>query len=295
MRQNNNVAILNVGRVYCDLVFSGIDKMPTLGEEIYADSFAMHAGGGAFITAAHLKTLGHTSSISAFVQDGPFGQLLMKEFSRAELDSSPCETASASWGSQLTIAMAHRGDRAFLTKRGEKAVPSITQSVIAKKRHQHLHIGELATLLERPELIGWARKANMSISLDCSWDEEAMRSANVLQLIGQADLFLPNESEVQFLIEAHQRFSATDLAKALGGCVLVEKKGPEGAIAYIDGETVSAASQPIDVVDATGAGDAFNAGFISAWLEKRSTKQCLEAGNRKALDALVTMGGIAAE
>ena len=57
--------VLSVGRLYCDLIFTDLPRMPTMGTEVYAGGFGVHAGGGAFITAAHLAALGHPSALSA--------------------------------------------------------------------------------------------------------------------------------------------------------------------------------------------------------------------------------------
>lgn len=295
MTNGNGPAVLNVGRVYCDLVFSGIQKLPTLGEEIYAKDFAMRAGGGAFITAAHLRELDHQTAVAAYIQSGPFGELLLEQFRSANIDISACEMAPASWGNQLTIAMAHQNDRAFLTKRGQNAVPQKCQSSMQKNSFQHLHIGEIATLIECPQLVDWARSAGMTISLDCSWDETAMSDTNALNLISKVDVFLPNEVELEFLLRSHNISTTKHFIEIIDRCILIEKKGPEGAFAHLPNETIHATAPTVNVVDATGAGDAFNAGFISAWLRQQPTKQCLYSGNQKAIDALQSVGGIAAE
>ena len=53
--------VLCVGRLYCDLIFTDLPRMPTAGTEVFAGGMGLHAGGGAAITAGHLSALGHGS------------------------------------------------------------------------------------------------------------------------------------------------------------------------------------------------------------------------------------------
>ena len=58
-------AVLCVGRLYCDLIFTDVPRMPTLGTETFAGGFELHAGGGAYITSAWLASLGHATALAA--------------------------------------------------------------------------------------------------------------------------------------------------------------------------------------------------------------------------------------
>ncbi|MEM7568109.1 MAG: hypothetical protein AAF321_12840, partial [Pseudomonadota bacterium] len=58
-------AVLCAGRLYCDLVFAGAPRLPTLGEEVFCEGLTLDAGGGAFITAAWLAALGRRATLFA--------------------------------------------------------------------------------------------------------------------------------------------------------------------------------------------------------------------------------------
>ncbi|MGJ8529607.1 carbohydrate kinase family protein [Maritalea sp.] len=283
--------VLSVGRVYCDLVFAQIPKMPVLGEEVYAQDFSAHAGGGAFITASHFRFIGMNAALCAVLPSGAFGELLNDPFANSGVDLSPSVKADESWGHQLTVAMAHDDDRAFLTKRGGDAVPHNCEAIIRSGQYQHLHIAELATLLECPQLIGWARAANMSISLDCSWDVDAMNHRDALGLIAQCDVFLPNLAEFQFVMKGKYEGEPDIISQKFGACSVVVKCGADGAIQFSNGDRLNVPSTPATVVDATGAGDAFNAGYLAAWLRNDDAELCLRAGHAQALMAISQVGG----
>lgn len=64
-------SVVCAGRVYCDLIFTGVPQMPVLGQEVFADELALHAGGGAFITAATFAALGLKTSVAATLPAPP--------------------------------------------------------------------------------------------------------------------------------------------------------------------------------------------------------------------------------
>ncbi|MFT6658539.1 carbohydrate kinase family protein [Maritalea sp.] len=283
--------VLAVGRVYCDFVFSDFAHMPVLGEEVYADKFGVHAGGGAFITAAHLVGCGKHTALCAVLPAAPFDALIHDDIIAANIDVGPCVIASPEWGLQTTIAMAHDGDRAFLTRRGGFAVPAACQNEISSGEYRHLHIAELATLIECPQLLDWANQAHLTISLDCSWDEGAMHHRDAIKLISRVDVFLPNLAELQFIMRA-DAIVASDVSATFGeSCLVVVKKSADGASLIQNGNQIHSPAIAGEVVDTTGAGDAFNAGFIAAWLNGNNSSDCLLAGNKRAAICVAGLGG----
>jgi sugar/nucleoside kinase (ribokinase family) len=77
--------------------------------------------------------------------------------------------------------------------------------------------------------------------------------------------------------------------------ITVIKNGENGAQARskLDKNwTHAGISAPVTVRDATGAGDAFNAGFLSCWLEQKSLQECLMSGNARGALAVRVVGGI---
>jgi ribokinase len=134
----------------------------------------------------------------------------------------------------------------------------------------HLHVVGYALLRDGPRAsalaaIERARAAGVPVSVDpSSW--ALLRPG----AIPEVDLLLPNVEEAALL----------DGEK-------VTKLGPDGA--HWGGIRVPA--EPVDVVDTTGAGDAFAAGFLSARLQGAEPREALEAGCRVAARAVARPGG----
>ncbi len=275
-------AVLCAGRLYCDLIFTDLPRLPTMGTEVYAGGLGLHAGGGAFITAAYFASLGHRSCLASLVPAPPFRDVIVPELEAAGLELDLCGALDPAADPQVTVAMAGKTDRAFLTRRSGPAVPDVRAADLRRLGVSHVHIGELATLLECPWLVATAREAGATVSLDCGWDED-LQIARLQGLLPQVDVFLPNEAEVENLRE---RGVAEPFAP-----LTVIKKGAAGSAAIVDGAELTASADRVEAVDTTGAGDAFNAGFLSAWLAGDTIAACLRVGNALGARAISGRGG----
>ncbi|WP_048646372.1 carbohydrate kinase family protein [Nitratireductor soli] len=275
--------VLSVGRLYCDLIFTGLPKMPTLGEEVFAGGLSIKPGGGAFITAAYLAALGRPVTLASALPSGPFAAALKSELEASGVDLSASEPSPDGADPQITVAMAAGAERAFLTRRSGPAVPASFAAVLADGGFAHLHIGELATLVEAPSLVPLARSAGLTISLDCSWDDAVLARDDLAALIASVDVFLPNETEADRLGIAERAPPPAPLT--------VVKRGAQGSVALNAEGAVFVKARPVEVIDSTGAGDAFNAGFVDAWLSGQPVERCLRAGNRCGAEAVTRIGG----
>ena len=282
-RQEITGSVLCVGRVYCDIIFTGLDQLPSLGEEKFATGVELHAGGGAYITAAYLAYLGRKVSLLATLPSGPFAGFISDELVRSGINIDHCEESDCNEGPQLTVALSMRNDRAFITKRNSSALPVDSIDWRNYPSVSHLHIGELATLAEYPELVEDAHIAGKTVSLDCSWDDDVFAREDIDTLLRDVDIFLPNVAEFEQLKKLGFNVDSARL------CVI--KLGALGARAVQNGKTFSCPAMDVGVVDTTGAGDAFNSGFISAWLDGIELDACLQRGNECGARAVSGVGG----
>jgi len=274
-------ALLSVGRIYCDLVFAGIDRMPTQGTEIFANNLTICAGGGAFITSAYFRAVGGRSQVAAYLPAAPFDTPVLEQMTASHVGSHLCQRATEGADPQVTVAMTLEHDRAFLTRAAGPAIPRLTAAQIANAGVGHLHIGELRSLEEHPWLLDLARDAGITVSLDCGWDDDVGAKAG--DLISEVDIFLPNKDERQHLEDRKIAWSDKVLT--------VVKCGREGAYALSNGGMTASSAVPSKVVDTTGAGDAFNGGFLFGLLAGEPLEACLEKGNRCGSAAVSATGG----
>jgi sugar/nucleoside kinase (ribokinase family) len=153
----------------------------------------------------------------------------------------------------------------------------------------HLHVAGYALLRDgsraaaRSAMEG-ASKAGIGVSVDPS--SSALLDPSFLDRAAGAGLLLPNASEAHALTgDSDPEAAARSLAERFGEVVVT--LGPGGAL-WTDGQSVlRATAEPVDqVVDSTGAGDAFAAGFLHARVSGASTAAALAAGCKLAARAV---------
>jgi len=107
---------------------------------------------------------------------------------------------------------------------------------------------------------------------------------------GRIDILFSNEDEIKSLCETDD-FDTAVAQTAAQVETLVVTRSEKGAIAVRDGKTFSVAAEPVDhIVDTTGAGDLFAAGFLSGYVEQRSMEDCLTIGAVAAAEVISHYG-----
>ncbi|WP_158942251.1 carbohydrate kinase family protein [Granulicella sp. S190] len=284
------------GEVYVDHIFTDFDHVPLPGEEVFAEQYRREAGGGTVNTACALARLGHRTSLF-----GVFGED-EEAWLRARLSFFGVyaeDAHSSALPNALTVSMSTRADRSFLSYAGanralEKYV-ALPETIKALSGSNHIHFAmplelELAKLL-LPDL----KSAGCTLSIDPGWRKEWFLKPSSLDVLRMVDLFFPNEGEAQLLTGQQEPEQMLRAFAALGLEHTVIKLGARGAVTLRHHRFYQMAPPEVQVVDTTGAGDAFDAGFIDAWLsgadiEEQLRRACicgsLSTRARGALSAL---------
>jgi sugar/nucleoside kinase (ribokinase family) len=282
--------VVCLGRTYCDIIFTGLQEMPALGRERFAQDVTIAAGGGAYITAAHLASLGRPAALLTRLGSDPLSRSLDSELEGSGIDLSFIER-SKNAGPQPTVALVKDGERAFVSRRAGGSRPSTLDKALSASDIVHLHIAEFATLWDNPEVISIARNYGLTVSLDPSWDDELIRQdSGFFDICAGVDVFLPNVEEGKALTgESSPEAILRSLQDRFPLVVL--KRGEHGAMAARGSTHVSAEAIPVNVVDTTGAGDAFNAGFLHSWLRTSDLERSLTAGIEAGALSVQSAGG----
>lgn len=285
-------AIISLGRIYCDFVFTGLADLPRLGREVFAQDMTLALGGGAFITAAHVAARGRKSALLARYGTDPLSLSLEHQLQLPGLDLRFLDRHRLA-GPQVTAVIVSGGERAFLSRRAGGAEPATLGAALDWSEAAHLHIAEFATLAEIPGLVARAKAKRLTVSLDPSWDETLIHAPDFLERCAGVDIFLPNAEEAEALtgLDDPNRAIAL-LAKHFPMVAL--KRGAGGALLSAAGIVHAKTAPKVEVLDTTGAGDAFNAGLLDAWLDGRSAEHCLGQAIAAGSQSVQALGGTTA-
>jgi len=255
------------GEVYVDHIFTDFDHVPLPGEEVFAEQYRREAGGGTVNTACALARLGHHASIFGVFGDDEEAWL------RSRLKSFGVDVehaCSSALPSALTVSMSTTSDRSFLSYAGANRIlnqyVALPGTVAALSMAQHIHFAMPVEVELAKTLLPTLRAAGCTLSIDPGWRKDWFEDPGCLDVLRMVDLFLPNESEAQLLTGYKEPDQVLRACATLGLEHTVIKLGPRGAVALQRDRLYTMVAPDVQVVDTTGAGDAFDAGFIDAWL-----------------------------
>ena len=133
-----------------------------------------------------------------------------------------------------------------------------------------------------------ANKVAMSLSDLFCVDRHKPHFLNLVK--NKLDITFANEQEITSLIEAKNFSEVIDLSKQLNKLIVITR-GEKGAVA-INGEEIfeNNVKKNLKIVDLTGAGDLFAAGFLHGYINKLTTKECLEKGTEMSSRVIQQIG-----
>jgi sugar/nucleoside kinase (ribokinase family) len=198
------------------------------------------------------------------------------------------------------VMITHKGDHTMLSDPGANAALSpddLPKDLFTPGCHLHVSGYTLLNAGSRQATlaaIGMARRAGMTISVDgaSSAPLERVGAEPFLQMTNGATLLFVNSEQGRVLTGRGEPEQAARVLNAWYPHVVM-KVGADGALFYANGrpEPVRVPAPPVErIVDRTGAGDAFCAGFLPAWLDKKPPGEALTSGCRLAARAMALVG-----
>lgn len=269
--------LLCVGDVNQDIITPPIKSYPKRDEQIVVDSLKYYLGGSAAICAASSRALGMNTGFIGALGHDIFGEqvnIKLKMFklkSKIKFVSAPTDTTFAATFSD--------GKRSFITAHGANDLLSYESiNNFSLRGARHLHIGGYWHLKSlRPkikELLRRAKSLKMSTSLDIGSTIENENWGEIYALLPDIDILFLNEYELKLLTGLPTPKALAKLSPQVKMLVLHE--GSRGAMACTHDSRISMDSFDVKVVNPTGAGDTFNAGFLYGFLKGDSIERCLK-------------------
>ena len=135
------------------------------------------------------------------------------------------------------------------------------------------------------------RLRGITTSWDFGWNEPLTTDRGLTTLLDALDFVFVNEMEAMLYTGELTLTDAITHWRRRSSIVIV-KLGPDGSVWVSPKGDIHRGAPRVKVVDTTGAGDAFNGGFLAAWLRGGTPTQCLAAGNAAGAAATREPGGL---
>ncbi len=287
--------IIVVGELNIDLILNRIDGFPEMGKEILADKMTLTLGSSSAICASNMSSLGLKVAFIGKLGNDIFGKFILKDLEEKGVDTSLI-IVDEKLKTGATIALSYGEDRAMITHQGAMSHLGMDDIDEARlKLADHLHF---SSYFFQPgfknsldSLFKKAKSAGLTTSLDVQWDPSEKWDLDLGKVLPFVDVFIPNEIELQKLT------GQTDLDSAIFSVqnkskYTVVKCGNKGSILCYNNKKIKKESfLNNNVVDTIGAGDSFNAGYISKFVKGRPPEECQTFGNLTGAVSTTKSGG----
>lgn len=285
-RPTERVGLATLGEAFEDLVFLGLPRLPGPGEEVKTARFARTVGGGAVITSVAAARLGVAVQVlSGLSADAE--ALLVGEGVRVLNLRRQGEPHA------ITAALSTTRDRAFATFSGvNDALEPRYRRALPGLRARHVHFAfQPRRCRSWLRQVAALRRRGVSTSWDFGWNDALAHDRWLGALAAAVDYVFLNEQEAPLYSGRGDLSSALRhwRGHARNAVVKLGRAGSRWLSASLD---LHEPAPRVRAVDTTGAGDAFNGGFLCALLDGRPPRECLRLGNRIGALSTRAAGGV---
>ncbi|MFJ1968132.1 carbohydrate kinase family protein [Streptomyces sp. NPDC087903] len=283
--------VVTMGVHVLDVLVRPVEAIPEGQGATLVDDIRMTAAGTAGGTALTLAKLGASVRSAGAIGTDPTGDMLVQLLGRAGIDTEFLVRRADTATSASVLPIRPNGDRPSLHLLGANityGLDDVPWEALAEATHLHLGGPELIGVDVAARILSYAKEHGVVTSVDLLAPGVLGSFEQLAAALPYVDHLLPNEDQVLgFSGEDDLVTGARRFLDAGAGAVAVTRGGDGAVLVTAEGtETVPAFE--IDVVDTTGCGDAFSAGFLRGVGLGRSPREAAVLGSAAA--ALVAQG-----
>jgi len=281
--------VVGYGEVVIDVVVR-TERIASLDDKIWAKGYVRQLGGVTANFCVGLSRLGKRTAFMGAVGDDHEGQEIRRGLEAEGVDTGVLRTIQGRGSPVNYIVSSEEGSRLILQSPNMTGTQLRPEDIDAasvppcRVFHTSAIIPDTAT-----KIASLYKEAGAIISFDLERHVAEMGSEKVQPLLKLTDILFTGSESLESLGLDESRDSLEKLLKT-GPRVIVLKRGSEGVVVTTKEERVAVGSYKVEVVDSTGAGDAFAAGFISGVLDRASWREAAAFGNAVAAIKCTRMG-----
>jgi sugar/nucleoside kinase (ribokinase family) len=290
--------VIVIGELNADLLLNDIAEFPSVGKEILAEKMTLTLGSSSAIFASNLSSIGTRVSFVGSVGRDDFGTFCVNCLSMANVETSNIKIDNEN-GTGLTVILNYGEDRAMVTCQGAMkhfSLKDIDFSQFVYSRHLHFSSYFLQPGIA-PDILAVFRKVKemgLTVSFDPQWDPDEKWALSLREVLPFVDIFLPNKKEFIALTGSDNWEESLRSLKDHSNIIVI-KDGNNGSYVFQDNKINHCPPfLNTDVVDAIGAGDSFNAGFIHQFVKGTSIPDCQRYANLMGAISTTAPGGTGA-
>jgi len=275
---------LSAGILVADHLCAPIPRVPGAGELVLTDDLLLAIGGCAANTAMDLARVGVRVGVLGCVGQDPFGQFIIDTLAARGIDTQGIRSLPDVGTSGTLIINVAGQDRRYIHMLGANAAfraADISRELVRQAKVFYIG-GYLLSGLDQEGLFPLFREAQaagVKTVLDVVMPGPGDHWRQFERLLSATDVFLPNSDEAKAITGLDDPVRQAERFLSAGAKTVVITCGGEGTILMSDRLRLRAGTYPVEFVGGTGAGDAFDAGYIAGLLAVEEPRRCLEWGS----------------
>ena len=294
--------VLSLGIYVVDVLGRPIDQFPEKGKLALFDELEIHTGGCANNTAIALTRLGISAGAMGKVGTDAFGDLILQTLIDNGADTAGMQQDPSTSTSFSFVAVASDGERTFyhyIGANGELCEVDLNWEIIKSAKILHIAGALVMPRFDGAPMANVLREAKVlgiTTSLDTAYDATGKWMETLEPCLSYVDMFMPSIVEAQHLTGLSEYREITQFLRDNYGIhTIVIKMGENGSYVSTPEAEHFAPAYPVNAVDATGAGDAYVAGFLAGTImgwDLKATAELASATGAACVTAIGTTAGI---
>lgn len=257
------------------------------------------SGGSVANTVAGFANLGGKAAYIGKVRNDQFGEVFNHDMVSLGVDIRLPPASDGAPTARSHVLITADGQRTMQTYLGactELALADITEATVGKPKVILLEgyvwdIAEGPALAKKAANIARQNGTAVALSLSDSFCVERHRDSFEQFVRDDADIVVADEDEVMALTQTNDFAAMLATIDRYDGLFAITRSEKGSVIVHGDKKVVQAATPVQKVIDSTGAGDAYSAGFLFGWANDHSLTECAQYGTHCATKVIQQLGG----
>lgn len=257
------IDVIGVGDADVD-IYLDVDHIPGRDEKLLARRVDLHPGGMVANFLVALRRLGTPCGFHGPVGDDDFGRRVLDSLAANGVDIRGAVIKPGGQTYFCTVMLDESGEKSLVVAPTDCLFPQpedIDGAVIAQARHLHTTAAVIPTATKA---VRFAREHGLTVSLDL--ESSNARHPDTPALLADVDVLFANQGAVQLLSHSGSAEEAAERLLKYGPSIVCVTMGAAGALVVSAAGQMQVEAFPVTVVDSTGAGDCFAAGFVHGFL-----------------------------
>jgi sugar/nucleoside kinase (ribokinase family) len=288
--------VLSAGIIVADYVCAPIPHIPAAGELVLTERILLTIGGCAANVAVDLAKMGVSSAVVGCVGNDVAGRVVTDMLRDRGLDVSAVRPVFGVDTSQTLIVNVAGQDRRFIHTFGANA--EFRAADIPPEPVEHckvLYLGGylLMANVRQDELVpvfAAARRAGARTVLDVVTPGPADYLSRLDRLLPHVDVFLPNSHEAEMITGERDPVRQAETFHRMGAGTAIVTLGGDGCVVVGERVRLRAGAFPVEFVDGSGGGDAFDTGYVYGLLNGMGTENCLRVASALGASCVRAVG-----